>query len=104
LRRDDQQYMEWLRAEPLQISRKLVVVVSGSSHSQAPWWRKKDNPRGPLKNHTSNSDSELNLDNTRYAYSSAMEADIVMDNFEISRPNNIRGVGVLTMGELGDCS
>ena len=37
LLRDEQQYGEWLRVEPLRSSWKIVVVILGSSYSQAPW-------------------------------------------------------------------
>ena len=36
---------EWLKAEPLRSSWKTMVVILGSSHSQAPWWRKKNSSR-----------------------------------------------------------
>ena len=40
LKRKDQQYVEWIRAEQVRQSWKSVIVISGSSHSQAPWGRK----------------------------------------------------------------
>ncbi|KAK7816050.1 hypothetical protein CFP56_000802 [Quercus suber] len=37
LNRDDQQYSEWLRAEPIHQSRKTVDVISGKMCNQPPW-------------------------------------------------------------------
>nr|POE70498.1 uncharacterized protein CFP56_22898 [Quercus suber] len=40
LRREDQQYGEWLRADPIRPSCKTVAVITGAARSRAPWWRK----------------------------------------------------------------
>ena len=40
LSRNDQQYGEWLRAEPIQESRKTVAMISGKMYNQPPWWKK----------------------------------------------------------------
>lgn len=40
LKKEDQQYREWLRADMVRHTRKSVAVISGASRSQAPWWRK----------------------------------------------------------------
>ena len=40
LKREEQQYGEWLRADQFRLSRKSVAVIPGSSRSQAPWGRK----------------------------------------------------------------
>ena len=40
LNRDDQQYGEWLRAEPIRQSRKTVAVILGKMRNQPPWWKK----------------------------------------------------------------
>ena len=36
LRKEDQQYGEWLRADMVRHTRKSVAVISGASQSQAP--------------------------------------------------------------------
>ena len=94
LRKEEQQYGEWLRAESLRGTRKTVVVVSGTSRSQAPWWRKRDSNKGPSKE---------NADNFKETQSFAHSAaNMAMDYVEISKPmrgngsnvNNVRGFGV----------
>lgn len=40
LRREDQQYGEWLRVELIRQGRKTVVVISGKAHQQPLWWKK----------------------------------------------------------------
>ena len=40
LKREDQQYGEWMRAEQVRQTRKSVAVISSNSRSQAPWGRK----------------------------------------------------------------
>ena len=75
LRREDQQYGEWLRVELIRQGRKTVVVISGKAHQQPLWWKKgqlcqgKDTliPRRGGENHDAQS---------------AMEAKHYMDNFE----------------------
>ena len=37
LKKDDQQYGEWMRAEQFRQTRKSVAVVSGSARNQTPW-------------------------------------------------------------------
>lgn len=57
MRREVQQYGERLQVEPLRSSWKSMVVISGSSRSQASWWRKKDAIRGTSSNKSSDSGS-----------------------------------------------
>ena len=94
LRKEEQQYGEWLRAEPLRVTRKTVVVVLGTSRSQAPWWRKRDSKKGPSKE---------NVETSKEAQSSTHSAaNMAMDHVEISKPmhgygsnvDNVRGFGV----------
>ena len=40
LRKEDQQFSEWLRADSIRLAKKSVTIILGSSRSQAPWWRK----------------------------------------------------------------
>lgn len=40
LRKKDQQFGEWLWADSIHLAKKSVTVISGTSRSQAPWWRK----------------------------------------------------------------
>ena len=42
LRKEDQQFGEWLCADSVRGVRKSVIVISGSTRAQAPWWRKPD--------------------------------------------------------------
>ena len=37
LKKDDQQYGEWMRAEQFRQTRKSVAVISGSARNQTPW-------------------------------------------------------------------
>ena len=37
LKKDEQQYREWLRANPIRQSRKTIVVVSGTSRGAKSW-------------------------------------------------------------------
>ena len=40
LRKEDQQFGEWLRANSVRGVRKSVKVIASASHTQALWWRK----------------------------------------------------------------
>nr|POE91586.1 hypothetical protein CFP56_25630 [Quercus suber] len=40
LRKEDQQYGDWLRADMVRHTRRSIAVISGASRSQTPWWRK----------------------------------------------------------------
>ena len=40
LKKDEQQFGDWIRVETLRSLRKSVVVISGCAQSHAPWWRK----------------------------------------------------------------
>ena len=40
MKKDDRQFGEWMRADTFRPTRKTVIVIQGSSHTQAPWWRK----------------------------------------------------------------
>ena len=42
LRREDQHYGDWLRAEATRVTRKSVAVIAGASRSQAPWMKQKE--------------------------------------------------------------
>ena len=93
LRKEEQQYGEWLRAEPLRASRKTVVVVPGTSRSQAPWWRKRDSNKGPSKE---------NAENPKETQSSTHSAtNMAMDYVEISKPLHGNGSNVYTGREFG---
>ena len=37
LRREDQQYGEWLRAKHIRQGRKMIVIISGKAHQQPLW-------------------------------------------------------------------
>ena len=41
LRREDQQYGDWLRADTFRTTRKTVAVISGVARNQAPWLKQK---------------------------------------------------------------
>nr|POE82681.1 hypothetical protein CFP56_61986 [Quercus suber] len=41
LKREDQQYGDWLRVDAVRATRKTVTVISGAAHSQAPWAKQK---------------------------------------------------------------
>ena len=40
LRKEDQQFGEWLRVDSIRGVGKFVTVIIGASRIQAPWWRK----------------------------------------------------------------
>lgn len=40
LKKDKQQFGDWMRAELLRPVKKSVATISGRARSQAPWWRK----------------------------------------------------------------
>ena len=91
--KEEQQYGEWLRAEPLRVSRKIVVVVPGASRSQAPWWRKRDSNKGPSKG---------NAENPKETQSSPHSAaNMAMDYVEISKPMHGNGSNVDTVRGFG---
>ncbi|KAL0012397.1 hypothetical protein SO802_007505 [Lithocarpus litseifolius] len=102
LRKEEQQYGEWLRAESLRATRKTVVVVFGSSCSQAPWRRKGDSNKGPSSNHPSNRSNKENSGSSKEAYSSTRPAaNIAMDYVEISKPNDDNGDNDITVEGYG---
>nr|POE98201.1 uncharacterized protein CFP56_72581 [Quercus suber] len=74
LSRDDQQYGEWLRAEPVRQSKKTVAVISGRKSNQPPWWRKSQPGQG-------NESSTPRQGEENYGSHSAMEAEHYVDNF-----------------------
>ena len=41
LRREDQQYGDWLRADTFRATRKTVAMISGVARNQAPWLKQK---------------------------------------------------------------
>ena len=67
MRKEEQQYGEWLRAEPLRGTHKTMVVVSSTSRSQEPWWRKRDSNKGPSKENADNS-KETQSSARKYGY------------------------------------
>ena len=40
LRKEDQQFGEWLRVDSIRGVRKSITVIADASRTQAPWWRK----------------------------------------------------------------
>ena len=54
LRKEDQQFGEWLRADSVRLAKKFVTVILGASRSQAPWRRKPGS-----KVHSSTGQSEV---------------------------------------------
>ena len=40
LKKDEQQFGDWMRAEPIRSSRKSVVVILRRARNNAPWWKK----------------------------------------------------------------
>ncbi|XP_065621980.1 uncharacterized protein At4g02000-like [Quercus suber] len=52
LKKDEQQFGDWMRAEMIRSSRKSVAVIPGRARSQVPWWRK---PSNKEKTSTTNS-------------------------------------------------
>lgn len=63
-----------------------MVVISGSSHSQAPWWRKKNSNKGQLTHQASDNGSGSNQDGNKDDHSLAMDAENSMDNLKTSKP------------------
>ena len=58
LKKEDQQYGEWLRAEQTRQTKKSVAVISGSARSQGPWGKKYQSA-SQSKNGHSNGTSRL---------------------------------------------
>ncbi|XP_050281590.1 uncharacterized protein LOC126722475 [Quercus robur] len=85
LRREDQQYGEWLRAEPIRQSRKTVAVIPGNALNQPPWWKKNQSSK-------SNETPAPRRDDVHHDAQSAMEAEHYMDNFVAFKKGNT-GVG-----------
>ena len=70
-----------------------MVVVLGTSRSQAPWWRKRDSNKGPSKG---------NVENSKETQSSAHSAaNMAMDYVEISKPMHGNGSNVDTRRDFG---
>ncbi|KAK7828873.1 hypothetical protein CFP56_029862 [Quercus suber] len=57
LRKEDQQYGDWLRADMVRHTRRSIAVISGASRSQTPWWRKQFGMMKKPSNHAENSAS-----------------------------------------------
>lgn len=74
LKKDEQQYGGWLRAEPLRQYQNTVVHVAGSSRTQAPW---KKGPVIPKKKESLGSNMDVQIFNT--------EDDIVVDDGECAQ-------------------
>lgn len=75
LRRKEQQYGEWLRADLICPSRKTIAIISGNSHNQLLWWRK-----NKLSRYIG--DSSACQDDANNDSHSVMEVENTMDNFE----------------------
>nr|POE55977.1 hypothetical protein CFP56_62806 [Quercus suber] len=55
LRKEDQEYGEWMRAETIRSVRKTVVVIPGKSRRQAPWKQQSNDPKHSRSNGTGTS-------------------------------------------------
>ena len=85
LRREEQQYGEWLRAEPIRQGRKSVVVISGRVRNQPPWWKKNQpacSKEKPAQDRGGDNDEAH----------SAMAAENYMDNCEVNKGGGSRVV------------
>ena len=70
-----------------------MVVVPGTSRSQAPWWRKRDSNKGP---------SKVNAKNPKETQASAHSAaNMAMDYVEISKPMHGNGSNMDTVRGFG---
>ena len=76
LRREDQHYREWLKAEPVRQGRKIVNVISGRARNQPPWW-KKNQPTHSKEESVPDRGGDNNEAH------SAMDVENYMDNFEV---------------------
>ena len=85
LRREDQQYSEWLRAELVCQGRKTMAIISGNARNQPPWWKKNQPTHGKEesvpKRGGDNNDAH-----------STMEAENYMDNFKVIKRGGSRVV------------
>nr|POE95754.1 hypothetical protein CFP56_43432 [Quercus suber] len=64
LRREDQQYGDWLRVDTFQATRKTVVVISSMARNQAPWLKQKQRraqDHGAMGGMSSQSNSRTSL-------------------------------------------
>lgn len=91
LRRDDQQYGDWLQAEPFWPSRKTVATISGRVRTQASWWRKSTSrDQSSSKSDNGKPFSEKGDDgNDNF---SDMEAKNSVCNHEVPKPCSSQGV------------
>lgn len=96
--------MKWLRVEPIRASRKTVAVISGSSRTQALWWRKKTSG-GQTSNRLDNSKSSEMRSEGSDDTSLAVDAKNALDMPDASKPTSInlktdlkRGSSVVVVG------
>ena len=89
LRKEDQQYGEWLRADMVRNTRKSVAVISGSSRSQAPWGRKQAGRTKKPCNQAENSALVQRQDENGSRSATAMESDedlVEVDSLNVRMP------------------
>ena len=75
LKRKDQQYVEWIRAEQVRQSWKSVIVISSSSHSQAPWGRKFKSSSGSNNRQSTDNFSTSSEHGSKGGETSTMKVD-----------------------------
>ena len=79
LKKEDQQYNEWMRAKLTRQTRKLVAVISSSSRSQAPWGRKYKSPTGSKNGHSDDDFSASSKNGSKSVSASTMKTDQQMN-------------------------
>ena len=100
LRKEDQQYGEWLRADMVRNTRKSVAVISSSSRSQAPWWRKQAGRMKKPCNQAENSAPIQRQDENGSRSAMAMESDedlVEVDSLNVRMPTKH---GVACLGQV----
>ena len=84
LKREDQQYGEWMRAEQVRQTQKSVAVISGSSCSQAPWGRNFKSSSGSRNRQSVDNFSASSKHGSKGGVASTMKVD--QQNIEMGAP------------------
>lgn len=77
-------------------------MISGASHTKAPWWRKNKNYKGSQNTQSCNSGLGSNRDESKEDNDSAMDAENSMSDSAISKPTSPRGDLQASHDAMGD--
>ena len=96
LKKEDQQYGEWMRAKQFRQIRKSIAIMSGSARNQTPWGRNFKSPTSSNKGHSKDNFSAPSKHGSKGDSVSSMNVDQRKTNrgrFELARGGNpkVRG-------------